>query len=308
MWYYTLNGQQAGPVSEAELADRLTKELPYDTLVWKEGMANWQAANSVAEFGDLNQGSPPPLPPAQANTQSPYAPPSSGSSIEQIEEHYPLPKVKKASYGLLIGSMLLAVISMVALISYFMTTGFLTLQELEKTTSSQIEEVINAQMASEGSLPNELPLSDVDTLEQLFEIFTPTFFLLSFTTAGFFFWSSILGIIYVYRAWQVLQPTNTTTSPGMAAGLLLLPLFNLYWAFIAYVKWAQEWNRLRHRYRNLQQAPKVNENVYLAMAICQCASLVISFAGLGYIVLYFVGMKSMCDTINYAAENGSDVA
>ena len=41
-WYYVKEGQQAGPVSEAEL-DELIRSgaLAADTLVWREGMAEW---------------------------------------------------------------------------------------------------------------------------------------------------------------------------------------------------------------------------------------------------------------------------
>lgn len=58
MWYYTLNGQQAGPVSQSELADRLSNDLSPNTLVWKEGMADWLPANEVAEFKDFDTPSP----------------------------------------------------------------------------------------------------------------------------------------------------------------------------------------------------------------------------------------------------------
>ena len=51
-------------------------------------------------------------------------------------------------------------------------------------------------------------------------------------------------------------------------------------------------------------APKGTEGPFLAMAICQCVSIIFSLAGLVQIVLYFVGMKSMCNVINYAAAQG----
>ncbi len=58
MWYYTLNSQQAGPVSQSELADLLNNDLSPNTLVWKEGMADWLPANEVAEFKNFNAPSP----------------------------------------------------------------------------------------------------------------------------------------------------------------------------------------------------------------------------------------------------------
>jgi uncharacterized RDD family membrane protein YckC len=47
-WYYAEDGAQRGPVSEEEFADlvRLAK-VRADTLVWREGMANWQPYASV---------------------------------------------------------------------------------------------------------------------------------------------------------------------------------------------------------------------------------------------------------------------
>ncbi len=47
-WYYVDNGQQAGPVDDAQLEEmqRLGKIQP-DTLIWSEGMANWQAFGQV---------------------------------------------------------------------------------------------------------------------------------------------------------------------------------------------------------------------------------------------------------------------
>jgi uncharacterized RDD family membrane protein YckC len=43
MWYYALDGKQAGPVSEQELAALVqARQLTLDSLVWREGMANWQ--------------------------------------------------------------------------------------------------------------------------------------------------------------------------------------------------------------------------------------------------------------------------
>lgn len=43
MFFYSLNGQQTGPVTEAQLAQLLAAgTISSDTLVWREGMADWQ--------------------------------------------------------------------------------------------------------------------------------------------------------------------------------------------------------------------------------------------------------------------------
>jgi uncharacterized membrane protein len=50
-WYYAANNEQKGPVNESELkADIAASKLPADTLVWKDGMDNWTAANQLTAF------------------------------------------------------------------------------------------------------------------------------------------------------------------------------------------------------------------------------------------------------------------
>lgn len=51
-WYYVDAGQQAGPVNDAQLQQLVNsgKILP-ETLVWQEGMANWQPYQEVKKPG-----------------------------------------------------------------------------------------------------------------------------------------------------------------------------------------------------------------------------------------------------------------
>lgn len=50
-WFYAKDGKQFGPVAPAELKGMATSGLldPTD-LIWKEGMADWKPANSVANL------------------------------------------------------------------------------------------------------------------------------------------------------------------------------------------------------------------------------------------------------------------
>jgi uncharacterized RDD family membrane protein YckC len=59
-WYYALNGSQQGPVSEQELSRLMTAgTLTSSTLVWREGLEDWQALSlalpSVVVSGDAPQ-------------------------------------------------------------------------------------------------------------------------------------------------------------------------------------------------------------------------------------------------------------
>jgi len=50
-WYYTMGGQQQGPVPLEHLKHWLTSgQLGPTELVWREGMSNWVAANQVPEL------------------------------------------------------------------------------------------------------------------------------------------------------------------------------------------------------------------------------------------------------------------
>lgn len=57
-WLYELDGDRHGPIDSADLKGLIGDgNLATDVLIWREGMADWQAANTVAEFKF-----PPPLP------------------------------------------------------------------------------------------------------------------------------------------------------------------------------------------------------------------------------------------------------
>lgn len=62
-WFFASNGQQQGPYGEARVRDFIAQgAIGPDTLVWTEGMANWQRAGDVP--GLMAGGSPPAMPQA----------------------------------------------------------------------------------------------------------------------------------------------------------------------------------------------------------------------------------------------------
>src|SRR5689334_8053378 len=52
-WYYVQNGQQVGPISETDL-DAFARDgrISPDTLVWHEGMPNWQPLAQAKPAGN----------------------------------------------------------------------------------------------------------------------------------------------------------------------------------------------------------------------------------------------------------------
>ncbi len=71
-WYYAEDGQQRGPVSEAELAALVQNgKVTANTLVWQQGMANWLPYGQIKPIS---------LPPAIDKVQMPNA--SSAASMQ----------------------------------------------------------------------------------------------------------------------------------------------------------------------------------------------------------------------------------
>ena len=86
-WYYSAgNDQRKGPLSTDDLIAQFRHgQIGLDTLVWRDGQAQWQRlADFAAELGlagDAGGTLPPPLPPRPTFTPQPAAtPPKSGMS------------------------------------------------------------------------------------------------------------------------------------------------------------------------------------------------------------------------------------
>ena len=58
-WYYVENGAQAGPISETDLeALKQSGRIQHDTLVWREGLSEWQPYHQAVPFS-ASTGLPP---------------------------------------------------------------------------------------------------------------------------------------------------------------------------------------------------------------------------------------------------------
>jgi membrane protease subunit (stomatin/prohibitin family) len=63
-FFVAINNAQAGPFDAGGLRAKVASgELTKETLVWKQGMANWAAAKDVPELAGVFGSAPPPLPP-----------------------------------------------------------------------------------------------------------------------------------------------------------------------------------------------------------------------------------------------------
>ncbi len=77
-WYYNDGEAQKGPVSEDDLQLALSRgEVDRQSLVWRNGMPEWQPLETVDELQPLLEHIPPPLPeqPPPLPAQPPQPPP-----------------------------------------------------------------------------------------------------------------------------------------------------------------------------------------------------------------------------------------
>lgn len=75
-WMLAVGGQQYGPFDNNQMQQmKQTGQLTPQTMVWKQGMAQWAAAGTVAELASVFQATPPPMPGAGAPPMSGSMPP-----------------------------------------------------------------------------------------------------------------------------------------------------------------------------------------------------------------------------------------
>ena len=63
-YYIVVNGQQQGPFDVNAISSYISSgQINANTLVWKQGMANWSKISTVPELANMLQSCPPPVPP-----------------------------------------------------------------------------------------------------------------------------------------------------------------------------------------------------------------------------------------------------
>ena len=91
---------------------------------------------------------------------------------------------------------------------------------------------------------------------------------------------SILGFVaffqFIYRCWRLIQDGHARTTPGKAIGFLFIPIFNIYWFFVAIYGLAKNLNEYGERYRIA--APRVSEGLVLTGVIISLIPYVNTFS------------------------------
>lgn len=264
-WYYAHGGEQKGPVPVSEL-QRLAGIGEFDPaadLVWRDGLDDWKPANLVEELAGAFE-------PAEAATAelNPYATPAAAEPAFGAGAGVgDLPKVKPANFGLCVTMLVIGTLGVI--VSYGLMFASI---------------ISNAE--------------DPAAFEQTMPLFMGGVFVSMIPLLI----ATVLTMIYLYRAWYVLQPHTAYSTPGKAVGFLFIPFFNLYWCFIAYWRWGQEWNRLVASSPAHPHAPRMSDGLFLTFPILTIVAGFLGIIGLiPYLIVQIMVIKGICNAVNYAA-------
>ena len=140
-WYYAENNQQVGPISEQEFQSLVNSgRITAETLVWREGWADWQEAGSVF----------PQLQPAMSST--PEAPPVATSGSDATASYCPGPRRRRSGPNLgLLAVLAAAVLLLLIVLILILTRGVDNEPQQEQSNSLAVS--ANSYHAPEMTLP-----------------------------------------------------------------------------------------------------------------------------------------------------------
>lgn len=258
-YFYTSNGQQLGPVEGTELVALAEQgHITAADNIWSEGFTEWLPPQSFSQLAPLYQAQPEaPTPPAGLNASGVVH----GAHIVKKHLHV------KAAHRFREGAKFNTLIGL-------LTVGLIL-------SAGTIAAVLLGPEPLPGAITPPAPLLPLWAM-----------FLLSVGAVGCLLMYAILSLIYLSRAWAYIQELPVArTTPGKAVWLLFLPLFNIYWLFVAYGGWPTDYNK----YLDMAGADDVpRAKPGLAMTYCVLAIL-------GLPLLHPFVMSDMCKGINYLA-------
>ena len=105
--------------------------------------------------------------------------------------------------------------------------------------------------------------------------------------------------VLLYKAWQVIQDGDASTTPDKAVGFIFIPFYNFYWIFKAWHGLARDYNRYLERCG--LKAPKMKEGLFLAFSIlfiCITVPVLNYIAGLPFLVIFTITSNETIDGVN----------
>lgn len=99
-WWYAENGQQFGPIDESSLVQTFRAgKIGLQTLVWREGMAQWQNLATVPELRSLMAPPPRPMPPQMPPMPQAAAMPAMRPQSQAAPQARPAARPSESAYA-----------------------------------------------------------------------------------------------------------------------------------------------------------------------------------------------------------------
>lgn len=228
-YYLLLDDERCGPFPKDEL---LTRGLRPDTLVWFRGSGDWQPAREVPDLADLFDEPPPvprrPRPRAVDDDLGPHRRQRHGVPYppEALERPF---RFGVWVYAVGLGIVLIG--ALLLLFALFIDWFIVRNRSLQGLQTGSIVLAILAGIVGVPCLCIGL---------------------------GLF-------LMVIYRAWAVVQDGQARTAPGPAVGLLFVPVFNLFWVFVALAGLVKDLNQFARRHG--LAAPPASEALGFAVSL-----------------------------------------
>jgi hypothetical protein len=79
----------------------------------------------------------------------------------------------------------------------------------------------------------------------------------------------VMFCVLLYRCWGIIQDGYPRTTPGAAVGYLFVPIYNIYWQFVAVRGLAEDLNRYaQKRGLHIREASVALATTYLVLNLC----------------------------------------
>ena len=221
-WFYTDDaGQQFGPATADQLQQlAINGQISPQTTVWTEGLEEWIPASQVEGLIPAE-----PVQPV-AEAVAPYAQPAAQTLAADAGGDYPIPLTPKANFNLYL--------------SLFISGTILLI-------SGMVKNAMDAPTADE-MIANPNALQEPGYLGLALLIIGAVILIIP----------GILNLIFIYRAWFLIQPGGASITPGKAIGFLFIPVFGPIWMWIVLFKLPGEWNNIVSQYANTTSAPRMS--------------------------------------------------
>jgi hypothetical protein len=101
--------------------------------------------------------------------------------------------------------------------------------------------------------------------------------------------------VLIYKAWNAIQDGYARTTPGKAVGFLFIPLFNIYWLFIAIGSWGKEFNSFASRHGVGFRASEGLFVAHCVFSIIPILSIISLITGTSVILQFCRGINAVAD-------------